>query len=106
MGPVEILQNFGIHWAIVGHSERRQHCAETNKIVGQKVAFATSRKMNVIACVGESAADREAGRTFDVVNAQLEAIFSQMGDHWEYVNLAYEPVWAIGTGLVATPQEV
>lgn len=100
----EILVNLGIPWVIVGHSERRALLGESNEFVGDKVAYALSQGLKVIACVGETLEQREAGSTVNVVAAQTKAIADRISD-WENVVVAYEPVWAIGTGKVATPAQ-
>ncbi|KZV26117.1 Triosephosphate isomerase family protein [Dorcoceras hygrometricum] len=100
----EMLVNLSIPWVILGHSERRALLAESNEFVGSKVAYALSQGLKVIACVGETLEQREAGSTLDVVAAQTKAIAEQIAD-WTNVVLAYEPVWAIGTGKVATPDQ-
>ncbi|KAL2898983.1 Triosephosphate isomerase cytosolic [Bienertia sinuspersici] len=98
----EMLVNLGISWVIVGHSERRALLNETNDFVADKVDHALSQGLNVIACVGETLEQREAGTTMEVVAAQTGAIADRIM-YWDNVVLAYEPVWAIGTGKVATP---
>ncbi|XP_020114053.1 triosephosphate isomerase, cytosolic-like [Ananas comosus] len=98
----EMLVNLGIPWVILGHSERRLLLGESNEFVADKVAYALSQGLKVIACVGETLEQREAGKTMDVVAAQTKAIADKISD-WTNVVLAYEPVWAIGTGKVATP---
>lgn len=100
----EILVNLGIPWVIIGHSERRALLGESNEFVGDKVAYALSQGLKVIACVGESLEQREAGSTVDVVAAQTKAIAERISD-WKNVVIAYEPVWAIGTGKVASPAQ-
>jgi triosephosphate isomerase (TIM) len=104
-----LLADIGIQWAIIGHSERRSGFGfpgETNEAVGRKVKTALEGGMKAIACVGEQLADRESGATMAVVAQQLEAIAAaiQPAD-WSNVVVAYEPVWAIGTGKVATPEQ-
>ncbi|KAG2673472.1 hypothetical protein I3760_13G092200 [Carya illinoinensis] len=98
----EMLVNLGIPWVILGHSERRALLNESNEFVGDKVAYALSQGLKVIACVGETLEQRESGSTVAVVAAQTKAIADKVSN-WENVVLAYEPVWAIGTGKVATP---
>ncbi|RWR76732.1 Triosephosphate isomerase [Cinnamomum micranthum f. kanehirae] len=98
----EMLVNLGIPWVILGHSERRLLLGETNEVVADKVAYALSQGLKVIACVGETLEQRESGSTLDVVAAQTKALADQISN-WSNVVLAYEPVWAIGTGKVATP---
>ncbi|EEF29228.1 triosephosphate isomerase, cytosolic [Ricinus communis] len=100
----EMLVNLSIPWVILGHSERRLLLSESNEFVGDKVAYALSQGLKVIACVGETLEQREAGSTMDVVAAQTKAIAERVKD-WADVVLAYEPVWAIGTGKVATPAQ-
>ncbi|CAN4090083.1 unnamed protein product [Withania somnifera] len=100
----EMLVNLNIPWVILGHSERRALLGESNEFVGDKVAYALSQGLKVIACVGETLEQRESGSTMDVVAAQTKAIAERVKD-WTNVVLAYEPVWAIGTGKVATPAQ-
>uniref|UniRef100_K3XMB3 Triosephosphate isomerase, cytosolic n=1 Tax=Setaria italica TaxID=4555 RepID=K3XMB3_SETIT len=100
----EMLVNLGVPWVILGHSERRALLGESNEFVGDKVAYALSQGLKVIACVGETLEQREAGSTMDVVAAQTKAIAEKIKD-WSNVVVAYEPVWAIGTGKVATPDQ-
>ncbi|KAJ6835587.1 triosephosphate isomerase, cytosolic-like isoform X4 [Iris pallida] len=100
----EMLVNLGIPWVILGHSERRLLLGESNEFVGDKVAYALSQGLKVIACVGETLEQRESGSTTDIVAAQTKAIADQISD-WRNIVLAYEPVWAIGTGKVATPSQ-
>jgi len=99
------LNDFGIGWAIVGHSERRAMYGESNEIVGQKTKVALDNNLSSITCIGETLADRDSGATFEVVSAQLEAVRAVLDTQdWAKVVIAYEPVWAIGTGKVATPE--
>ncbi|PSR93106.1 Triosephosphate isomerase [Actinidia chinensis var. chinensis] len=100
----EMLINLGIPWVILGHSERRLILNESNEFVGDKVAYALSKGLKVIACVGETLEQRESGSTMEVVAAQTKAIAERISN-WADVVLAYEPVWAIGTGKVATPAQ-
>ncbi|XP_020103292.1 triosephosphate isomerase, cytosolic [Ananas comosus] len=100
----EMLVNLGIPWVILGHSERRLLLGESNELIGDKVAYALSQGLKVIACVGETLEQREADATMDVVAAQTKAIADRISD-WTNVVVAYEPVWAIGTGKVATPAQ-
>ncbi|GLT73664.1 hypothetical protein SLA2020_455050 [Shorea laevis] len=100
----EMLANLGIPWVILGHSERRLLLGESNEFVGDKVAYALSQGIRVIACVGETLQQREAGSTMNVVAAQTKAIAEHVSN-WNDVVVAYEPVWAIGTGKVATPTQ-
>ncbi|XP_024990905.1 triosephosphate isomerase, cytosolic-like isoform X2 [Cynara cardunculus var. scolymus] len=100
----EMLANLRIPWVIIGHSERRALFNESNEFVGDKIAYALSQGLKVIACVGESLEQRESGSTIEVVAAQTKAIADKISK-WSDVVLAYEPVWAIGTGKVATPAQ-
>ncbi|EGR32851.1 triosephosphate isomerase, putative [Ichthyophthirius multifiliis] len=103
---VQHLIDLGLKWVILGHSERRQYYHETNDLVASKVKLAVDNHLQVIACVGESLAEREANRTNDVVKEQLQAIKSKLSEaDWVHVVIAYEPVWAIGTGKVASPEQ-
>nr|GLL20853.1 triosephosphate isomerase, cytosolic isoform X1 [Ipomoea trifida]GMD86069.1 triosephosphate isomerase, cytosolic [Ipomoea batatas] len=100
----EMLVNLDIPWVILGHSERRLILGESNEFVGDKVAYALAQGLKVIACVGETLEQREAGTTMEVVAAQTKAIADRVSD-WSNIVIAYEPVWAIGTGKVATPAQ-
>ncbi|CAI9108104.1 OLC1v1007626C1 [Oldenlandia corymbosa var. corymbosa] len=100
----EMLINLGIPWVILGHSERRLLLNETNEFVGDKVGYALTQGLKVIACVGETLEQRESGSTMAVVAAQTKSIAEHISN-WSNVVLAYEPVWAIGTGKVATPAQ-
>ena len=100
----EMLVYLNVAWAILGHSERRALLNESNEFVGDKVAYALAQGLKVIACIGETLEQREAGTTVDVVAAQTKAIAERISD-WTNVVLAYEPVWAIGTGKVASPAQ-
>lgn len=103
---LDMLKDAGINWTILGHSERRTYYGETNEIVAAKVQAAVSKGVSVIACVGETLRDREDGRMASVVVSQLATIAAVLRqDEWKSVVLAYEPVWAIGTGKVATPEQ-
>ena len=99
-----MLSELGVRGAIVGHSERRQYFGETDETVVRRTAAALERGLRVIACVGESLEEREAGQTELVLRVQVEAIADAAGAH-ERLVLAYEPVWAIGTGQTATPDQ-
>jgi triosephosphate isomerase len=95
----------GCRWAIVGHSERRQHFGETDVFVGEKTAAALKAGLVPIVCVGETLQEREAGRTLDVVERQVRAFLPVIAADSRAVAIAYEPVWAIGTGKNAGPAE-
>ncbi|AEC07132.1 triosephosphate isomerase [Arabidopsis thaliana] len=101
---VEQLKDLGCKWVILGHSERRHVIGEKDEFIGKKAAYALSEGLGVIACIGEKLEEREAGKTFDVCFAQLKA-FADAVPSWDNIVVAYEPVWAIGTGKVASPQQ-
>jgi triosephosphate isomerase len=98
-----MLRELGVYGAIVGHSERRQYFGETDETVARRVRAALGAGLFVIACVGESEEERETGETELVLRVQTEAIGEAASDATNLV-LAYEPVWAIGTGKTATPE--
>jgi len=100
-----MLADVGCTWVIIGHSERRQHFGETDAAVGKKVAAALAAGLGVIACVGETDAQRDAGQTFAVVDAHLDGALPAGGVPLDRFVVAYEPVWAIGTGRTATPAQ-
>jgi len=101
----QMLLDLGCSWAIVGHSERRTLFGETDQVVAAKAARAIHSGLGVIVCVGESLAEREAGRAEEVVGRQVGAVkdLLEQTDAARIV-LAYEPIWAIGTGKTATPE--
>ena len=94
-----MLRELGVYGAIVGHSERRQFFGETDETVARRAEAALAAGLSVIACVGETQAEREAGETEEVLRRQMSVL-----PHDEQLVVAYEPVWAIGTGKTATPQ--
>jgi triosephosphate isomerase len=101
-----MLADVGCSWVIVGHSERRQLHDEGDQEVAAKAQAALEAGLRPIVCVGESLAEREAGATLQVVRRQLDAVLAQVGaDGLARGALAYEPVWAIGTGRTATPTQ-
>jgi len=100
----EMLRDCNVLWVILGHSERRTLFNESSELVGRKVALALATGLKVIACVGERLEDRESNQTFGVIHSQLEHIAANVRD-WSSVVIAYEPVWAIGTGKSATPAQ-
>jgi triosephosphate isomerase (TIM) len=99
-----MLAELGVRGAIVGHSERRQLFGETDEMVARRARAALEAGLGVIACVGETLEQRESGDTELVLKIQVEAIAFAAGEHDDLV-LAYEPVWAIGTGQTATPEQ-
>jgi triosephosphate isomerase len=100
-----MLKDFGVRYAIVGHSERRQYHAESDALVALKAQRALASGITPIVCVGETLAEREAGQTEDVVKRQLAAVIHANGHCISEIVVAYEPVWAIGTGKTASPEE-
>jgi triosephosphate isomerase len=100
-----MLKEFGARYVIVGHSERRQYHGETDELVAAKTQRALSAGITPIVCVGETLAEREAGHTEEVVKRQLAAVIHTNGHCISEVVVAYEPVWAIGTGLSATAEQ-
>lgn len=100
-----MLRELGVRYAIVGHSERRQYHSETDAVVAHKAQRALAGGVTPIVCVGETLAEREAGVTEEVVKRQLAAVIHVNGHCISEIVVAYEPVWAIGTGKTATPQQ-
>ena len=97
-----MLTDLGVHGVLLGHSERRQYFAETDAALADKLAAADAAGLDVILAVGESEAEREAGETEAVLARQVEG--ARLAEHGARLTLAYEPVWAIGTGRTATPE--
>ncbi len=101
-----MVRDMGCRFAIIGHSERRTLFAETDATVAQKFARALAAEVTPVLCVGETAAERDAGRTEEVVSRQVSAVFEACGAQaFDRAVIAYEPVWAIGTGRAARPDE-
>jgi len=101
-----MLQDVGCRYTLVGHSERRALYGDSNALVARKFVAALGRELVPILCVGEQLAEREAGRTREVVGAQLDAVVQLAGvQSLGGAVIAYEPVWAIGTGRTATPEQ-
>jgi triosephosphate isomerase len=102
----DMLRSCGVEFVIIGHSERRIYYAESNELLNKKVKLALSSGMKPIYCCGEVLEEREAGKLFDVVTEQLKVGLEGLTrEDMEKVVIAYEPVWAIGTGVVATPDQ-
>ncbi|MEC9475690.1 MAG: triose-phosphate isomerase [Planctomycetota bacterium] len=101
----EIGYQFGARWALVGHSERRTLFGETDETVAKRVAAAADHGMRPMLCIGETLEERDEGTTFEVVSRQLKAGLSRLDRHQEFA-IAYEPVWAIGTGRTATVEQI
>ena len=101
-----MLKEVGCHYVIIGHSERRQFFGETDETVNRRIKAALAQGLKVIFCMGETLKEREEGRTFSVVERQMSGGLKGLGDK-ELRNIvaAYEPVWAIGTGKTATPEQ-
>ena len=105
----DMLADFGIKWTLTGHSERRVgfgYPGETSEVVAVKTKNAIDKGISVMACIGEQLADRQSGSTMTVCSEQLEAIKHKLTvADWKHVVIAYEPVWAIGTGVTASPAQ-
>jgi triosephosphate isomerase len=102
----EMIREIGAQWLLVGHSERRAYCGETNEVVAEKFAAAVRAGLNPILCVGETLDEREADRAETVVREQVRAVANRVGSEvFAKGTVAYEPVWAIGTGQTATPDQ-
>jgi triosephosphate isomerase len=99
-----MLKEFGVRFCLVGHSERRQYHGETDAVIALKAKAALAAGITPIVCVGESLAERESGKTEEVVKRQLAAVICENGHCISEIVVAYEPVWAIGTGKTATPE--
>ena len=100
ISPV-MLKDIGCEYSIIGHSERRQYFGETNEIINKKLKAALKVGLRVILCIGETLEERNSGRTFDVLDSQIKGALEGIG--LDNIVIAYEPVWAIGTGVTATP---
>jgi triosephosphate isomerase len=100
-----MLAEFGCRYVIVGHSERRALHGETDQLVADKAKLALAHKLTPIVCVGETLAEREAGQTDAVVKRQMSAVIHTLGHCISQIVVAYEPVWAIGTGKTASPEQ-
>ena len=101
-----MLKDMGCQYVLVGHSERRADHAESSQLVALKCVAAQASGLTPIICVGETLAEREAGKTEAVVLGQLDAVINQAGiEAFAHAIIAYEPVWAIGTGMTATPEQ-
>ncbi|EFN53775.1 triosephosphate isomerase cytoplasmic type [Chlorella variabilis] len=100
----EMLKDLGLPWVVLGHSERRHIIGESDEFIADKVAYALGQGLGVIYCIGEKLEEREAGNTMAVNARQMQALADKISD-WSKVVVAYEPVWAIGTGKVASPAQ-
>lgn len=102
----DMLKSVGVQTVILGHSERRAYFNETDDLLAKKVDAALKNNMRVIFCFGEELADRKSGKEETVVEAQIKhALFHLQADAFKHITLAYEPVWAIGTGETASPEQ-
>lgn len=102
----DMLKSVGVETVILGHSERRAYFHESDELINAKVKAALAHEMRVIFCFGEELKDRKADQHFAVVESQLKAgLFNLESASWEQIVLAYEPVWAIGTGETASPEQ-
>jgi len=101
-----MLKSIGVEIVVLGHSERRAYFHETNELLAQKVNTALAQGLRIIFCFGEELADRKSGNHFELVSKQLkEGLFHVPENAWSQIVLAYEPVWAIGTGETASPEQ-
>lgn len=102
----DMLLNINVDTVIIGHSERRAYFGETDELLAKKVKAALENKIRVIFCFGEELEERKSGNHFNVVESQLKnGLFELPADAWAHIVLAYEPVWAIGTGETASPEQ-
>tara|TARA_B100000989_G_scaffold202089_1_gene152900 strand:- start:76 stop:828 length:753 start_codon:yes stop_codon:yes gene_type:complete len=102
----KMLKSININSVIIGHSERRTLFCETDKIIKRKINTALKNNMNIIFCFGELLEDRKKEKQIEVINKQLDVLMSDLRvNQWNQIILAYEPVWAIGTGVNATPEQ-
>lgn len=99
-----MLTDLGLEWVIIGHSERRHKFGESNEDIAEKIGKAQEAGLKVLFCIGELLEEREAGKTNEVCETQVKAVVSKVTD-WSKIVIAYEPVWAIGTGVVATVEQ-
>eukprot|EP00741_Cyanophora_paradoxa_P009697 tig00001600_g9395.t1 len=99
------VKDLGLNWTIIGHSERRSVFKDTDEIIAKKTKAALDAGLHVIACIGELLSERKEGKTLEVCLRQLEAYKSVVGSDWSKIVIAYEPVWAIGTGVTASPEQ-
>ena len=101
-----MIASLGVEYVILGHSERREYYGETSQTLNKKMAQAYENNLAPIYCVGEKLEDREAGKHFDVVRAQIEeVVYNLTPEQFSKLIVAYEPVWAIGTGKTATADQ-
>lgn len=103
----KMIKDLGFNWTLTGHSERRQYFGESSDVVAVKTKEALAAGLSVIACIGENLTERTENRTVDVCISQLAPILKNISDIklWKDIVIAYEPVWAIGTGKTASPEQ-
>ena len=102
----EMLKDLGVNTVILGHSERRSYYGETDEFINRKVLLAIEEGMDVVLCVGETLEEREEGKLEEVLSAQLSGdLMNVSAEAMSHITIAYEPVWAIGTGKTATPED-
>jgi len=102
---LDMLKELGVSYVIVGHSERRWIFGETDELINKKVIACLEKGIRPILCVGEKMEEREAGMTLKVIESQLKLALSGLDEVSERIDIAYEPVWAIGSGNPATPED-
>jgi len=101
-----MLKDLGVNWTILGHSERRDILKETDEFLAEKATKALNTGLNIIYCCGEHIEERKAGKATEFVSAQIEKMIPAIPEgKWDNVVIAYEPIWAIGTGVVASTQD-
>eukprot|EP00761_Pharyngomonas_kirbyi_P011422 gb/GECH01011447.1/.p1 GENE.gb/GECH01011447.1/~~gb/GECH01011447.1/.p1 ORF type:complete len:251 (+),score=67.60 gb/GECH01011447.1/:1-753(+) len=100
----EMVKDIGASWTIIGHSERRDIIKEDDELIGEKVKHALETGLKVIVCIGEHLEEYKAGKTMEVLEAQMKAIAANVDD-WSKVVIAYEPIFCIGTGIAMTPED-
>ena len=102
----QMLADVGCSWVIIGHSERRQYFGETDELLNEKLKFALSAGLKVMFCIGETLEEREAGKMEDILSREItRGLQGLSGADFAKVAVAYEPIWAIGTGVTATPDQ-
>ena len=101
----EHLIDYGIEWVLIGHSQRRTIFNETQEIIAQKIMRAREQNMGVILCLGENLEQREKEQTGEVLDQQLVSFATALNGNWEHVVLAYEPIWAMATGRIASADQ-
>ena len=102
----EMVKSTGAQWVILGHSERREYYNETPEILKEKVQLALANGLKVLFCIGETLEEREANKQNEVVKAELAgSVFNLSAEEWKNIGIAYEPIWAIGTGKTATAEQ-